>query len=291
MVGAWDEPINGTSVYAQYCIFKAARAEGIKVLLDGQGADELLGGYDRYFGARVASLVRQGRWASATRLVRVAHSRGISLPGTAAMTADFMAPPRLQNVLRPLIGRDLVLAWLDGSWFTQDIAGLSPVHHTRSRHVLRDQLTADLTRNSVPFLLRNEDRNSMIWSVESRVPFLVPDVAEFCISLPEEYLIGPDGTSKAVFRRAMADIVPQPILDRRDKIGFEAPSVRWFSLLGDDERGKYYRQALETLPFLAPAGVADLWRSAQADPRSAEAAWRIIFLTKWAASKSVDFTA
>jgi asparagine synthase (glutamine-hydrolysing) len=205
------------------------------------------------------------------------------------MTADFMAPPRLQNVLRPLVGRDLLPAWLDGSWFTQDIAGLGPVHHTRSRHVLRDQLTADLTRNSVPFLLRNEDRNSMIWSVESRVPFLVPDVAEFCISLPEEYLIGPDGTSKAVFRRAMADIVPQPILDRRDKIGFEAPSVRWFSLLGEEERSKYYRQALETLPFLAPAGVGDLWRSAQADPRSAEAAWRIIFLTKWAASRSVDF--
>jgi asparagine synthase (glutamine-hydrolysing) len=290
LVGAWDEPVPGTSVYAQYCIFRAAHAEGIKVLLDGQGADELLGGYDRYVGARMASLLRQRQWVAAARLARVARTRGISVPGAAAMTADFMLPPRLQRLLRPLVGRPLVPAWLDGHWFGGGRDGLAPVHYTRSRHVVRDQLTADLTRNSVPFLLRNEDHNSMIWSVESRVPFLIPDVAEFCVSLPEQYLIDPDGSSKAVFRRAMADIVPRAILDRRDKIGFEAPSVRWFTLLGEEARSKYYRQALEAMPFLTPDGVSQLWLQAQVDPWSAEAAWRLIFLTKWASSKSIDFS-
>jgi asparagine synthase (glutamine-hydrolysing) len=289
LVSAWDEPIPGTSVYAQYCIFKAAHAAGIKVLLDGQGADELLGGYDRYVGARIASFLRQGRWAAAAKLARASRTRGISLPGTIAMTADFLAPPRVQNFVRPWVGRDLVPPWLDGDWFARGQAHLAPVHFTRSRHVLRDQLVEDLTRNGVPFLLRNEDRDSMIWSVESRVPFLIPDVAEFCVSLPEEYLVDADATSKSVFRHAMVDIVPPAILDRRDKIGFEAPAVRWFALLGEENRTKYQRLAIETLPFLAGNRTDDLWRRAQVDPWSAEAAWRLIFLTKWAQLRSIDF--
>ena len=289
LVHAWDEPIPGTSVYAQYCIFKAAHAAGIKVLLDGQGADELLGGYDRYLGARIASLLRQGRWADGARLARAARTRGISLPATVAMTADFLAPPRVQHVVRPWVGRDLVPRWLDGDWFARGRAQLAPVHYTRSRHVLRDQLASDLTRNGVPFLLRNEDRDSMIWSVESRVPFLIPDVAEFCVSLPEEYLLDAAGTSKSVFRRAMVDVVPAAILARRDKIGFEAPSVRWFGMLGEETRTKYQRLAIETLPFLAASRTDDLWRRALIDPWSAEAAWRLIFLTKWARLRSIDF--
>lgn len=129
----------------------------------------------------------------------------------------------------------------------------------------------------------------MIWSVESRVPFLVPEVAEFCVSLPEEYLVDADTTSKSVFRRAMVDIAPQAILDRRDKVGFEAPAVRWFALLGEEARSTYRSQALQTLPFLSHPAVTDLWRQAQVDPWSAEAAWRLIFLTKWARLRSIDF--
>jgi asparagine synthase (glutamine-hydrolysing) len=289
LVAAWDEPVPSTSVYAQYRIFQAAHEAGIKVLLDGQGADELLGGYDRYVGARIASLLRQGRWAGAVKLARAARSRGLSLAGTVAMTGDFLAPPRAQDLVRPLVGRPLIPSWLDGDWFARRGAHLTPVHFTRSRHVLRDQLAGDLTTVGVPYLLRNEDRNSMIWSVESRVPFLVPEVAEFCVSLPEEYLVDAGTTSKAVFRRAMVDLVPQAILDRRDKVGFEAPAVRWFALLGDETRTTYHRQALETLPFLTQHGVTDLWRQAQLDPWSAEAAWRLIFLTRWARLRSIDF--
>jgi asparagine synthase (glutamine-hydrolysing) len=289
LVSAWDEPIPGTSVYAQYCIFRAAQAAGIKVLLDGQGADELLGGYDRYVGARIASLLRQGRWTAAGKMARAARARGLSLPGTVAMTADFVAPPRVQELVRPLVGRGLVPAWLDGDWFARGRAHLAPVHYTRSRHVLRDQLTGDLTRNGVPFLLRNEDRDSMIWSVESRVPFLIPDLAEFCVSLPEEYLVADDTTSKSVFRHAMVDVVPSAILARRDKIGFEAPAVRWFELLGEENRATYQRLAVETLPFLDRNHTDDLWRRAKIDPWSAEAAWRLIFLTKWARQRSIDF--
>ena len=80
-----------------------------------------------------------------------------------------------------------------------------------------------LTRSSIPHLLRYEDRNSMRFSIESRVPFLDVHLVEYLFSLPEEYLISDAGCSKYVFREAMRGIVPDAILDRQDKIGFATP--------------------------------------------------------------------
>ena len=71
----------------------------------------------------------------------------------------------------------------------------------------------------------------MAFSVENRVPFLTPRLVELLFSLPEEYLLAPDGTRKAVFRHAMRGLVPDQILDRRDKIGFSVPTVDWFDAL------------------------------------------------------------
>jgi asparagine synthase (glutamine-hydrolysing) len=76
-------------------------------------------------------------------------------------------------------------------------------------------------------LLHYEDRNSMAFSVESRVPFLTPALATFILSLPDDYLVAVDGTSKAVFRQAMRGIVPDKILDRRDKVGIPTRERDW----------------------------------------------------------------
>ena len=67
----------------------------------------------------------------------------------------------------------------------------------------------------------------MRYSVESRVPFLEPRFVELVFSLPREFIIGPDGTSKWVFRQAMRGLVPDAILDRKDKIGFTTPEATW----------------------------------------------------------------
>ena len=74
-------------------------------------------------------------------------------------------------------------------------------------------------------LLRHEDRNSMANSIESRVPFLTTDFAEFLLSLPEEYLVSKSGETKSIFRESMKGIVPQRILGRKDKIGFATPEA------------------------------------------------------------------
>lgn len=289
VVGAWDEPLAGTSVYAQYSVFRLAHEHGIKVLLDGQGADELLGGYDRYLAARIASHVRKGHWRRAASLVKTARTRGMSRPGTAVLAMDYLAPQPVQDLLRPVVGRGLVPPWVDSSWFAARGARLAPVHHTAAREVLRDQLLRDLTENSVPNLLRYEDRNSMHWSVESRVPFLVPELAEFCLSLPEEYLVDEDGTSKAVLRRAVQGLVPDAIIERRDKIGFEPPSSTWFQALGQERRKAMLDDARSVLPFLDTDRVQSFWEAAGRDNRAGETAWRLIFLTRWATQRSIEF--
>ncbi len=288
LVGAWDEPVAGVTVYAQYRVFRMAHEQGLKVLLDGQGADEILGGYDRYLAARVASHVRNHRWREAAALLGTAPRRALSRSRTAVEAMDYLSSESVQGLLRPLVGRSLVPRWVDARWFADKGARLPPVHHTKARDVLRDQLVSDLTENSVPNLLRYEDRNSMAWSVESRVPFLVPDLAEFCLSLPEGYLVDTSGTSKAVLRHAMRGTVPDAILDRRDKIGFEAPSSSWFRALGEERQLALLREAADALPFLKAGHVQQLWDAAGDDRRAGETAWRLIFLTRWAIQKSVE---
>jgi asparagine synthase (glutamine-hydrolysing) len=94
---------------------------------------------------------------------------------------------------------------------------------------LKSHLKSSLCGLGIPKLLRYEDRDSMRWSVESRVPFLHTDLVEYLYSLPEEYLLNDDGTSKYVFREAMRGIVPDVILDRKDKIGFATPEKNWLT--------------------------------------------------------------
>jgi asparagine synthase (glutamine-hydrolysing) len=81
-------------------------------------------------------------------------------------------------------------------------------------------------KNGLSTLLRYDDRNSMGNSIESRVPFLTREFTEFILSLPENFLINEKGGSKIVFREAMRGIVPDLILDRKEKIGFESPDFK-----------------------------------------------------------------
>jgi asparagine synthase (glutamine-hydrolysing) len=225
-----DVPSASTSLYAQYSVFRTAQQAGIRVVLDGQGADEMLGGYTYFRGARLASLVRQKRWQEAADFVCSAcRWPGSSVSALLQDTADHLIPVLAQAPLRKLVGRDFVPSWLNLSWFHRK--GVVP-HRNRqgysSTYVLREKLERELAEH-LPSLLRYEDRNSMAFSIESRVPFLTPELVNFVLSLPEPYIIAHDGTSKAVFRRAMRGIVPDSILDRRDKIGFATPERTWLS--------------------------------------------------------------
>lgn len=291
MIETQDFPFQATSMYAQYRVFGLARDRGIKVMLDGQGADELLGGYRFYVAARLASLLRRGEvGAAAGFLLRAGGRLGGESARLFLQAGGLLLPPELQGAARRLVGAELAPAWLNAAWFERRGVHPSSPFQARDPEILRDQLHQAVTTTSLPALLRYEDRNSMAHGVESRVPFLTPALATFLLSLPEEYLVGPDGTSKAVFRAAMRGLVPDAVLARRDKVGFTTPESAWLRELAPwVERVLASEGAHRVAPLNLAAARAE-WQGVLAGKRGFTAhVWRWINLIRWADRYGVAF--
>jgi asparagine synthase (glutamine-hydrolysing) len=286
-----QEPFGSTSVYAQYRVFGLARERGIKVMLDGQGADELLGGYRYCLSARLVSLIRQHRLSDALRLLRGARLQNTDMLWLLLGSADYLLPRSLQSPLRAIVAKELMPRWVKSSWFRQRGADSNYVKYCAGPEVLRHTLLRILFDTSVPQLLRYEDRNSMAFSIESRVPFLTPRFAEFVLSLPEEHIIAPDGTSKAVFRHAMRGIVPDCILNRRDKIGFTTPEREWLGAVDSWVQSTLASETAAALPFLNLAAMRREW-DAVLNGRQAfdNRIWRWLNIIRWSQQLQLDYS-
>lgn len=232
MIVAQGEPFGSTSIYAQYRVFKLAKENCVTVTLDGQGADELLAGYNGYPGKRVRSILANGDITGALSFLHSwskwpgrSLSYGMKLAG-----AEFLEGSLYQLARKKFKGSDSQ-DWINNSLLHEKGVNLIyPKNSFDIPHKNRNLIAALIdasTKNGLPALLRHADRNSMRFSVESRVPFLTQDLAEFLFSLPEDYLISKSGETKSIFRAAMRGIVPDEILDRRDKIGFATPEFEW----------------------------------------------------------------
>lgn len=223
-------PFGSTSIYAQYKVFEEARRSGIKVVLEGQGADEIFAGYDGYIGERFVSLLEQRRYIDALRFVRSWLSLpSRSLGGAIILIVKQLTPPSFYTLGLRILGRSSLPKWLKIEGFVKRSTSLTawklaPNAHFRGRRV-KEKLLSQIKNKHLPSLLRHGDRNSMANSVENRVPFLTQQIADFVLSLPEDFLISKDGVTKGLLRDAMRGIVPDEVLDRKDKIGFGTPTL------------------------------------------------------------------
>jgi asparagine synthase (glutamine-hydrolysing) len=285
-----DQPFGSTSIYAQHQVFRLAREAGIKVMLDGQGADEILAGYRHHLGPRLASLIRQRKWTQATEFL----SKASKLPDFDAlqlilMGGGLLLPESIIDTARNLVGKSFAPAWLNDTWFIDRQAKLRFSLPTHSQDVLKEKLHQSLETGLLS-LLRYEDRNSMVSSIESRVPFLTPNLVEFLFSLPEEYIVAPDGTSKAIFRQAMRGIVPDSILDRRDKIGFATPELSWLTSLRPWVEEVLNSEIATHIPALKIDLAKKEWQDILAGRKQFDArVWRWINLIKWSEQYAVEF--
>ncbi|MGA6826576.1 asparagine synthase (glutamine-hydrolyzing) [Nitrospira sp. NS4] len=222
-----DEPFGSTSIYAQWHVFKLAAQARVKVLLDGQGADELLGGYHGFFAPHFAGLFATGRWGALLREIRAANRlHGLGFAGASKYLANAVLPELLRRPLRRLAGKSSSApTWFDRGRLAIDDRDPFPAYGFKTTSV--DQMAHTLlTATSVPMLLHWEDRDSMAHSVESRLPFLDFRVAEFLMGLPAEMKLW-DATTKQVLRESMRGILPEPIRMRMDKMGFVTPEEPW----------------------------------------------------------------
>lgn len=279
---AQGEPFRSTSIFAQYRVFQEAHDAGIKVILDGQGADELLGGYRAYLGVRLAALIRGGRMGAAAAFYRSCTSGlGVSGAYLAQKAAEYLLPAQIQGPLRKIAGRELLPSWMNQRWFRGAGVHGGPAVQAQ-RPLLKNELLHELRRTSLPSLLRYEDRNSMAFSVESRVPFLTPQLAQFVLRLPESYIIGDDGTTKRIFRAAMRGLVPDAVLDRKDKIGFATPEEAWMHQLNGWIEGMLDSDAARAVPALDLANTRKLWEEMMAGRRRFDFdLWRALNVIHW----------
>ncbi|MBA2655121.1 MAG: asparagine synthase (glutamine-hydrolyzing) [Gammaproteobacteria bacterium] len=282
-----DEPFGSTSIYAQHRVFQHARNMGVKVMLDGQGADEMLGGYSFYVAAYLGALIKQFRFKEAWQLLLHTPS-----PRRNMLLRSFyyLLPPLLQPIFRKLFNHQYCPVWLNSKWFVQQGMNFAIQKIRYGKNILHEELLSTFNHSSLPMLLRYEDRNSMAHSIESRVPFLTVDMVDFIFSLPANFIISEQGLSKAVFREAMRGIVPQSILDRRDKIGFATPEKIWLQTLRPWVEKILRSDYMHHLPMFNHKELWADWQQMLAGKGQFDFRfWRWINFIKWAEMHGVEF--
>jgi asparagine synthase (glutamine-hydrolysing) len=218
-----DEPVGGTSIYAQWCVMRAARAASIPVLLDGQGGDETLCGYRKFYLFYL--------WQLFT------HANPRVLPESLAWlyNAD-LASWKWSQAKRysPLAGvsENSLLHRTTTDDFRAHTKSL-PKAEIGSGGNLRQRQRADLLRFSVPALLRYEDRNSMAHSIEARVPMLDHELAEFAVNCAPDLKLR-NGWTKWILRKTMCGTLTEVVRKRKTKLGFSTPQQKW---IAGDRRG------------------------------------------------------
>jgi asparagine synthase (glutamine-hydrolysing) len=205
-----EEPTISTGPYAQYQVMRRAHKD-VTVLLDGQGADEMMAGYLPYYFVYLKQLLKQGKFG--TLIAEIAASFDI-LRKLALQKLTYSSGLKKSIPVRTLLNQTFAQTHADERF-------------TVVPDDLRARLAEDIFGNSLQALLRYEDKNAMRFSIEGRVPFLDFNLVRFIFSLPDEAIIG-GGWNKSIMRKAFADILPESIHTRRNKIGFTTPEHEWF---------------------------------------------------------------
>jgi len=209
----------GRAVLPYYNLCEFIQKEGIKVVLQGQGADEILGGYIEFQRAYLSELILQGQYRQAI----YAYYNYRRIQKTGNLRSD------IQKIRQLITSQQLHqaptkthLAFLDG-----DFIKALPFVTQQNTRLQRNVAETHRTRfNAMRMLLHNVDRGSMAHSIEVRVPFLDHRLVEFCLNLPSNLKLR-KGTGKYLLRQAMKPDLPTKILNRTIKMGFSSPEATW----------------------------------------------------------------
>ncbi|HHG85303.1 MAG TPA: asparagine synthase (glutamine-hydrolyzing) [Bacteroidetes bacterium] len=247
-----DQPVVHTSMYAQWGVMKMVGNSKIKVLLDGQGGDELFAGYHHHVYKYGRSLMLRGKFSAANHMIEAfCEMKGLD-----------------PKVVKGYIRNDLKLyAKLKLGY---KLPGPPEASTWNAAKTLSEVLQLDITSWVMPMLLRYEDRNSMAFGIEARLPFLDYRIVELAMQIPDAYKIHA-GWQKHILRQAMPEL-PDIIRFRKDKKGFTTPHDAWMKTYRD--RFLAYAQ------HAAEAGIATTGQKA-VDQLNAVQLFRMAGLGMW----------
>ncbi len=239
LIQCQDVPIWSTSTYAQFRVMKLVHEQGIKVVLDGQGGDELLAGYNPYYIPFWRELKQHDR--AAWKQEQMAFGAGAASYARREFLKQRIVP-QLPAGLQQRIA----------AYYFDDMRYLAPelrAHYLtrlKNKHVilpesLNEALHLEFVNTRLKGYLKCEDRCSMHFSVESRTPFADDhELIEYVFNLPGGFKIR-NGYLKALLREAMTPYLPQEIKNRRDKMGYATPNNQWITNLREEFR-PYFEQ-------------------------------------------------
>ncbi|MBC7867214.1 MAG: asparagine synthase (glutamine-hydrolyzing) [Gloeobacteraceae cyanobacterium ES-bin-316] len=222
-----EEPFPSSSIYAQYKVFELASQHNVKVMIDGQGADEILAGYHKYLHWYIQELISRNKFSLAKKERKLFRHHKMNMKwGIPNLLATFLPSHvsialeerELKHVVNhPDISRNLLSVIKGREW-----DGIHKPIVTK----LNDILYFNTMEFGLEELLRYSDRNSMAHGTEVRLPFLNDSLVQFVFSLPSRYKIS-EGFTKSILRRVMDKKLPDSIVWRTDKIGYEPPQQQW----------------------------------------------------------------
>ncbi|MBA3558608.1 MAG: asparagine synthase (glutamine-hydrolyzing) [Gemmatimonadaceae bacterium] len=270
-----DDPFGSTSQFSQWCVFAGAAEAGLKVMLDGQGSDEQLAGYNGNDAALYTGMLR--RWSVVDLAMEIKGFR--KRHGAIPIAQLIFALRNAMPVTDMLLPSRLRVSPSGPEWLRLD----APSHvETQPPRDLNDSLRRQTLTGSLPVLLRYEDRNSMARSIESRVPFLDYRLVEFLAGLPDSMKLR-QGETKLVLREGLRGVVPESIRQRRDKMGFVSPEEIWLRETATGWFEEMIEAAIDVAPeFYFPDRVRRMLKDmvSGATPFNSEP-WRILCLGRW----------
>jgi len=255
LVRVQEEPFPTPSLFMQYFVFEKAKALGCTVMLDGQGGDETLLGYERYYPSYLLS---NSIFSKLKIFWNSGENSKLSKRELLAYIIYFLFPlirkSRLINQYSFV--KQKYMSFVRWQYIEELASAYRDVKTLQKLEIESTQL---------PHLLRYEDRNSMIHSIESRLPFIDYCVLEKILSLPDRYKIK-GGWTKFLLRKSAEKYLPQEVIWRKNKIGFEAPSEQWFI-----ENKSYIEQTISSSSLLKKITIGEL------NKLSRKILWKLFF--------------
>lgn len=252
-----DQPILSGSFFSEYKVFETAAANNVRIVLSGQGADEYLGGYREFSFLNLRSLLKKGKLAGLAKALRdtaVKQKKSLRSTLKSFVVFGFGMP----YFTRKLEAQSLseVNSCLNKKWIDQHAGQCTNQLNIGNYQSLSDLSREALMKYSLPHQLHSEDRNSMLYSIESRLPFLDHRLVEYCLGLPDNYIIR-NGTTKAILRESLKEVLPPDIYNRHAKLGFPGPEESLF-VNNFDYISREFNEYIQQLPGIFSSGLSDL---------------------------------
>ena len=266
-----EQPFLSASMFLEWCVVRKARETGTTVLLDGQGADEILGGYLYHFEDMQKDLLSKGKLLSFYKNTKSFYDRIVDqnknkdIYGRRTGHKNF----KRYHVIPRLIKNN----YMTSKYRTEDIKNIG---------FFRASLKSGLLKDTLPNNLHSADSNGMAHSIETRFPYLDYDLVDWCLKMPNHLYIH-NGWMKYILRMAAKDYIPEQVKWRVDKVGFAAPQDRWLrENLKEWAREKLFYGPVSKLGIFERKEVESLWKAHMSGEQDTSwKLWRYISLNEW----------